>query len=79
MQNNKSPKLVADAIVIARMGMVAYQGYCENTGWKSIATGDTLPPWELLHDDIKSAWMASAVAITKYIGILEGNDELGKG
>lgn len=42
----------------------AYEGYCENTGWKSLATGADLPPFEQLKEEIKLAWVAAANAIT---------------
>lgn len=42
---------------------IAYDAYCDHTGWKSVATGQTLPPWEQLPTEIKSAWEAAAAAL----------------
>lgn len=43
---------------------LAYEAYCEHTGWKSLATGADLPRWDVLNDSIKQAWGAAAKAIT---------------
>ena len=39
---------------------VAYEGYCRQTGWKSLATGQDLPEFDGLPQEIKEAWSASA-------------------
>jgi hypothetical protein len=43
-----------------RLGRIAYEAYCINTGGRSLATGDDLPPWEQLGDEYKTAWIAAA-------------------
>lgn len=45
------------------LGQVAYEAYCQKTGWKSLATGADLPKWDKLKLDIQEAWEASAVAV----------------
>ena len=43
---------------------VAYEGYRNHTGGKSLATGQPIPEWHELREDIKEAWRASVRAIT---------------
>ena len=49
------------------IGRIAYEGYCEHTDWKSLATGQSLPQWEGLKPEIRQAWMASSVALEEYL------------
>lgn len=42
---------------------IAYEAYCNHTGWKSLATGQSLPQWEGLREDIKRAWEQAAGAV----------------
>lgn len=46
------------------LGRIAYEAYCEKTGWKSLVTGADLPGWDLLKPEIRDAWNASAQAIS---------------
>jgi hypothetical protein len=46
-----------------RLGQVAYDAYAMNTGGKSLATGDNLPPWNELADVYHTAWIAAARAV----------------
>lgn len=39
---------------------IAYEGYCRQTGWKSLATGQDLPAFAKLSEEIKLAWAAAA-------------------
>lgn len=41
----------------------AYEGYCEHTGGKSLATGCDLPDWDQLPDPIRDAWHAAILAV----------------
>ena len=41
----------------------AYEGYCNHTGWKSLATGAELPIWNCLPKEIQEAWVASIRAV----------------
>ncbi len=43
-----------------KLGKVAYEGYCQRTGWKSLISGADLPPFEQLPAAIKEAWEAAA-------------------
>jgi hypothetical protein len=43
-----------------RLGEIAYTAYCANTGGRSLATGDDLPPWRELGDEYRTAWIAAA-------------------
>ncbi len=52
------------------MGKIAYEAYCENTGWKSLVSGSQLsgsqlPPWCDLSLAIQSAWEAAANAVQR--------------
>ena len=43
-----------------QLGRVAYDAYATQTGGKSLATGDNLPPWEELDSSMQTAWTAAA-------------------
>jgi hypothetical protein len=45
-----------------RLGQVAYDAYCMNTGGRSLATGDDLPTWDAMSDAFRTAWIAAARA-----------------
>ena len=45
-------------------GQVAYEGYCEHTGWKSLVSGQPLPAWDEAPDPLlEEAWEAAAEAV----------------
>lgn len=46
---------------------VAYTAYRDHTGGVSLASGQRIPEWPELRDDIKSAWKASAHALRRTI------------
>ncbi len=41
-------------------GQIAYEAYCEHTGWRSLVSGAQLPDWGNLKSEIQSAWEAAA-------------------
>lgn len=47
---------------------VAYTAYRDYTGGVSLASGQRIPDWPELREDIKSAWKASAAALRKKVG-----------
>lgn len=47
---------------------VAYTAYRDYTGGVSLASGQRIPEWPELRDDIKAAWQASAKALRSRIG-----------
>jgi len=49
------------------LGQIAYEGYCETTGWKSLVSGAVLPQWEDVNNSIKEAWEAAAKAVQREI------------
>jgi hypothetical protein len=49
------------------LGQIAYEAYCESTGWKSAITGAPLPQWDGQNETIKKAWEAAGVASKAYI------------
>ncbi len=44
-------------------GQIAYEAYCEHTGWKSLVSGSDLPVWAVLNSNIKTAWEVAAAAV----------------
>lgn len=42
------------------IGREAYEAYARHTRWKSLATGQDLPQWADLREEIQAAWMVSA-------------------
>jgi len=46
-----------------RLARAAYEGYRAHTGGKSLATGQTIPEWDELRNEIKDAWLASVAAV----------------
>lgn len=44
---------------------IAYEAYCKFTDWKSLATGQDLPSWEKLPQNIKDAWCASTHTVLR--------------
>lgn len=52
---------------IKSIAQILYEGYCNHTGWKSLASGQDLPQWDALREDIKKAWEASGVGLSTYI------------
>lgn len=51
---------------MSTLAQVLYEAYCEQAGWKSLATGDPLPPWSELKPSIQAGWQASARAAGSY-------------
>ena len=49
--------------VIHPLGRCAYDAYCKSAGGRSLATGDPLPHWTRLPDDIQAAWENAAAAV----------------
>lgn len=43
---------------------IAYDAYCKQTGGKSLVSGDKLPSFDSLRQEIKDAWAASAIALS---------------
>lgn len=46
-------------------GEIAYKGYCYSSNYKSLISGQQLPSWENLPDNIKEAWNAAAAEVEK--------------
>lgn len=42
---------------------IAYEAYCQHTGWKSLVSGNDLPQWENLAAPIQAAWKTAALAV----------------
>lgn len=46
-----------------QLAQAAYEAYVMQTGGRSLATGDDLPPWEALESKYHDAWIAAARAV----------------
>ena len=53
--------------MVLMYAQTAYEAYCKHANWKSLATGQDLPTWEKLPQNIKDAWCASAHAILRRV------------
>ena len=49
------------------LGEIAYNAYRASTGGISVATGDVLPLWEHLRNEIRTAWRRSAAAVQSVV------------
>ena len=45
------------------IGQINYEGYCKESGNKSLISGAPLPPWQDVDPKIKAAWEAGAKAV----------------
>lgn len=45
------------------LGLVAYEAYCRETGWKSAITGADLPQFNATPELVQQAWIAAAEAV----------------
>ena len=50
-----------------RRGKAAYDAYVENSKGVSLISGDTLPEWSALKQEIRDSWMAAADAVEHLI------------
>ncbi len=46
---------------------IAYEAYRAHTGGVSLATGQRIPEWHELRQDIQHAWHASALAVENQV------------
>jgi hypothetical protein len=44
----------------------AYNGYVKHTRGKSLFTGDRIPDWKYITDEIREAWVSSAEAVLAF-------------
>ena len=52
------------------LSQIVYEAYCESTGWKSLISGDQLPPFNKLKPSIQEAWRMAAMAVVDAISDL---------
>lgn len=43
-----------------KLGKLAYDAYCTQTGGVSLVSGETLPPWDGLTAALQTAWISAA-------------------
>lgn len=48
-------------------GQIGYEAYRNHTGGISLASGQSIPEWDSLRQDIRDAWDASGAAIATAI------------
>ncbi len=48
-------------------GQVGYEAYCAHTGWKSLVSGQPLPPWNQVKPEIQAAWEKSGEAMSQHM------------
>ena len=46
-----------------QLAEIAYNAYCEHTGWRSLVSGHPLPRWPEVKPEIRAAWAVSARAV----------------
>lgn len=51
-----------------KFAKIAYDAYCQQTGGKSLITGDLLPQFEELKQSIQDAWYSAAAAVREASG-----------
>jgi hypothetical protein len=57
-------------------GQIAYEAYCETTGWKSRFNGDGLPEWKNQDPEIQACWTVAGEAVAaaeRAAGLAERN------
>ena len=50
-----------------KLGKLAYDAYCMQTGGVSLISGVTLPPWDGLQTKYQTAWIAAARTVEAHI------------
>ena len=69
-------ELTATDATDTTMGEIAYNAYREHTGGKSLVSGEGMPFWQSLPDDIRAAWEAAGKAVApKWRPIEEGRHD----
>jgi hypothetical protein len=53
---------------VVKFGEIAYNAYCETTGWKSAITGEDLPPFNETPEAVQTGWIAAAIAVRDAVG-----------
>jgi hypothetical protein len=53
--------------MVGKYAQIAYEGYCESTDGKSLISGEKLPAFDLLRDEIREAWEAAAQAVIEAV------------
>lgn len=51
-----------------RLGRIAYDAYCESTGWKSAVSGADLPQFDDTTHTIQTGWILAAQAVARELG-----------
>jgi hypothetical protein len=50
-----------------RLGKLAYDAYCTQTGGVSLVSGETLPPWDGLTGALQTAWITVGRAVEAHV------------
>jgi len=62
-------KTQPDKIMEKTPGQLAYEAYCETTGWKSAISGAPLPQWSEVKPEIVKGWENAAAATRRPLAI----------
>lgn len=54
------------------LAQIAYEAYCRQAKWKSLATGAPLPQWDGLSVEIKAGWYAASREVRKAMALMVG-------
>jgi hypothetical protein len=54
-------------IHIDKLGEIAYNAYCETRNWLSFS-GDPLPKWQEVREDLRVGWRKAAEAVSNAVG-----------
>lgn len=46
-----------------RYGQIAYEAYSAHTDGRSLVSGDELPAWDEVGEDVQQAWVTAAWAV----------------
>ena len=62
-QKAEKPTAASTASDLRTYGHIAYEAYREKSNGKSLVSGDEIPEWVSLQDDVKRAWNAAGNAV----------------
>lgn len=54
------------------LAKIAYEAYCETTGWKSAVTGADLPPFNKTPQAVQEGWVVAVMAVTVATDLMGG-------
>ena len=55
-------------MAVVEEGQVAYTAYRDHTNGRSLVSGEPIPEWEFLPEQVKAAWQAAGEAVARLLG-----------